>query len=220
MAVKKIVVFGAGGRGGRVTVAEALSRGHQVTAVVRVPARHRDLAVAGVTLVAGDVTDPDSVASVAVGHDAAINSVYRADMDAEAFYESGARALVAGLDKAGVRRLVVIGIGSILETSPGVRFIDAPDFRPDWRPFNLARVTELEVFRASGPELDWVVVAAPPTPLDNTTPRTGRYRVRANSQMLPYDPHGPLFTFSDLAVAVVDEAGDPRHHRDFISIGR
>jgi len=220
MAAKKIVVFGAGGRGGRRVVAEALSRGHAVTAVVRVPGRYPDLGGNGVTVVAGDVTDADSVASVAVGHDAAINSVYRADVDAEEFYANGARALVAGLGEAGVRRLVVVGIGSILETSPGVRFIDAPDFPADWRPFNLARVAELEVFRASGSDLDWVVVAAPPTPLDDAAPRTGAYRVAANSRMLPYDPDGPLFTFADLAVAVVDEAESPVHHRDFIGVGR
>ncbi|MEU8250038.1 NmrA family NAD(P)-binding protein [Nonomuraea sp. NPDC048916] len=36
----KITIFGAGGRAGRQVVAEARRRGHQVTAVVRDPARH------------------------------------------------------------------------------------------------------------------------------------------------------------------------------------
>ncbi|HEX2312530.1 MAG TPA: NAD(P)H-binding protein, partial [Thermomonospora sp.] len=42
----KIIVFGAGGRAGRAAVAEAVRRGHEVTAVVRDPARHPDLAAA------------------------------------------------------------------------------------------------------------------------------------------------------------------------------
>ena len=36
----RIVVFGAGGRVGSRTVAEALARGHEVTAVVRDPEAH------------------------------------------------------------------------------------------------------------------------------------------------------------------------------------
>jgi uncharacterized protein len=58
----KIVVFGAGGRAGRAAVGEARRRGHQVTAVVRDPAEHGDLTIDGMHLVAGDVTDANSVA--------------------------------------------------------------------------------------------------------------------------------------------------------------
>jgi putative NADH-flavin reductase len=29
---------------------------------------------------------------------------------------------------------------------------------------------------------------------------------------------GPLFTVTDLAVALVDEAVDPRHHRDLVGV--
>ena len=70
----RIVVFGAGGRVGSRTVAEALARGHEVTAVVRDPEAH-DLHGDGLTVVAGDATDPASVAEVAAGHDLAISTV-------------------------------------------------------------------------------------------------------------------------------------------------
>ena len=70
----RIVVFGAGGRVGSRTVAEALARGHEVTAVVRDPAAH-DLQGDGLTVVAGDATDPASVAEAAAGHDLAISTV-------------------------------------------------------------------------------------------------------------------------------------------------
>ena len=69
--MSRIVVFGAGGRAGRAAVGEARQRGHQVTAVVRDPAKYGDLATDGVHLVAGDVTDVDSVARIGEGHDAA-----------------------------------------------------------------------------------------------------------------------------------------------------
>ncbi|WP_062216206.1 NAD(P)-dependent oxidoreductase [Streptomyces sp. NBRC 109706] len=227
--MSRIVVFGAGGRGGQRVVAEALSRGHQVTAVVRDPAKYAQLASDAVTLVAGDVTDPDSIAAVSTGHDAAIVSVYRPDVDASAYYGAAARALLAGLEKAGVERLVILGIGTLLESAPGVRFMDQPEFPASFAPFNNGRAVELEVLRTNGSAVDWVVVAAPPTPLDNVTPRTGRYRTTGNRLLpydngdgptfdYPYDDRGPKFTFTDLAVALVDEADTPRHHRQLVGV--
>jgi uncharacterized protein len=70
----RIIVFGAGGRVGSRTVAEALARGHEVTAAVRDPAAHA-LQGDGLNVVAADATDPGSVAEVAAGHDLAISAV-------------------------------------------------------------------------------------------------------------------------------------------------
>ncbi|AIJ25602.1 NmrA family protein [Amycolatopsis methanolica 239] len=79
------MVFGAGGRAGRQAVAEAARRGHEVTAVVRDPAKHR--ALDGVELVAGDVTDTVSVAALVKDQDAVISAaaVYGASTDPHAF---------------------------------------------------------------------------------------------------------------------------------------
>src|SRR5690242_17259243 len=106
MLMSNLVIFGGGGRAGRRATAEAVSRGHRVTAVVRDPAKNSDLRGPKVDVVAGDVTDARSVAEVAAGHDAAIVSVYRPDVNAEEYYGAIARALLDGLPKAGVQRLV------------------------------------------------------------------------------------------------------------------
>jgi uncharacterized protein len=53
--MSRIVIFGAGGRAGRTAVAEALTRGHDVTAVVRDVSRYQGPPDARV--VAGDVLD-------------------------------------------------------------------------------------------------------------------------------------------------------------------
>src|SRR5438876_790918 len=66
----RIALFGASGTIGRRIAQEALDRGHTVTAIVRHPdgldLRHEHL-----TAVAGDVTDPASVAQAVAGPDAA-----------------------------------------------------------------------------------------------------------------------------------------------------
>jgi putative NADH-flavin reductase len=213
----RIVVFGAGGRAGRRAVAEAAARGHQVTAVVRDPARYPKLAADGVTVVAGDVTSAASVALVANGHDAAVNAAARLDVPSEEFYLAATRALLDGLTGAGVRRLVAVGIGTTLETAPGVRILDAPDFPADARAFSLGHAAELDALRAAGTELDWLVIAPPPTMLDAEAPRTGRYRV-GGEQLLPAEQDAPQFSYADLAVAVIDEIETPKHHRTLIGV--
>ena len=72
--MSRIIIFGAGGRAGRRAVAEAVARGHRVTAVVRDLARYPELATLGWDLVAGDATDADSIAALAAGHDVAISA--------------------------------------------------------------------------------------------------------------------------------------------------
>ncbi|MFJ1879393.1 NAD(P)-dependent oxidoreductase [Streptomyces sp. NPDC088137] len=213
----RIVVFGAGGRAGRRAVAEAVARGHLVTAVVRDTGKHRGLAGEGVSVVAGDVTRADSVAEVAAGHDAAINAAGRLDMPSAEFYSSAAHALLDGLARAGVGRLVLVGIGSTLETAPGVAVHDAPGFPGEARAFSLGHTAELDVLRAAETDIDWLVIAPPPVMLDDEAPRTGRYRT-GDSRVLPAVDGATSFSYADLAVALIDEIESPKHHRSLTAV--
>lgn len=202
-----IVVFGAGGRAGRQAVAEARRRGHQVTAVVRDPARYRDLASDGVRLTAGDVTDPGSVAAAAAGHDAAISAaaVYGPGTDPDAFFDGAARALLAGLADAGAGRLVVVGLSAILTDGAGVRLMDAPGFPADFRPFCLAHGAGLAILRTAPAGIDWLY-ASPAGDFDHDGSRSGRYGI---------GDHGDAadrISYADFAVALLDEIDTPRHH--------
>ncbi|WBB81220.1 NAD(P)H-binding protein [Micromonospora sp. WMMD882] len=216
--MSRIVVFGAGGRAGRRAVAEATSRGHRVTAVVRDTARHADLAGGLVTVVAGDVTDSAGVAAVAAGHDAAVQAAYQPDLPAAEFFPRAARALVDGLTRTGVGRLVVVGIGANLEVAPGVPVHDTPAFPPQGRDFSLGHVAEFEVLRDADGAVDWVVLAPPPVVLDHEAERTGRYRT-GGRRVLPSTDGDPAFSYADLAVALIDEIERPRHHRRLVAVG-
>ncbi|MFC8720295.1 NAD(P)-dependent oxidoreductase [Kitasatospora sp. NPDC057198] len=214
--MSRIVVFGAGGNAGRRAVAEAVARGHRVTAVVRDAAKYRELEREGVTLVEGDVTAADAVAAVAAGHDAVISTVFRADVAPADFYGEVSRALVAGLAAAGVDRLVAVGVGTALETAPGVAVHDSPEFPEAYRQFSIGHSVENEIYRAS--ELDWVVVTPPPAVLDADAERTGEYRV-GGPGVLPAEENAPAFSYADLAVALVDTATGGDHHREVIAVG-
>ncbi|MEU6982522.1 NAD(P)H-binding protein [Streptomyces sp. NPDC046324] len=206
---RNIIVFGAGGRVGRAVVTRAAARGHRVTAVVREPAKYRDLGGGSVTVVRGDVTDPASVAALATGHDAAVNASARLDLPSEEYFTAAAKALLTGLGEAGVRRLLTLGIATTLETSPGVRLMDAPEFPAEWRAFAQGHVAEFELLTGeAGPELDWLMVV-PPLDLNAEAEVAGAYRTAVGTVL---DGPGRI-AHADLASAIVDEIERPRHSR-------
>ncbi|MEU6427759.1 NAD(P)H-binding protein [Microbispora sp. NPDC046973] len=159
-------------------------------AVVRQPDRHRDLASEGVSVVAGDVTRADSVAAAAARHDAAVDVAVRLDVPSREFFTEAAHALVDGLGRAGVGRLVLLGIGTTLETAPGMMLQDAPGFPVEHREFSLGHVAQLDVLRAADTAIDWLVLAPPPVVLDDGATEFHRCAVRVPGADQP-DPRGP-----------------------------
>ncbi|MFD0537627.1 NAD(P)-dependent oxidoreductase [Actinomadura luteofluorescens] len=202
-----IVVFGAGGRAGRQAVAEARRRGHQVTAVVRAPGRHGDLA--DVRVVAGDVTDAVSIEQVAAGHDAAVSAAVDLSVPPHDFFTASSRALATGLAKAGVSRLVVVGLASIMPGASGAPLMDEPGYPTEYRSFYLGHAAGLDELGTSG--LDWAYVA-PAGDFDHDGTPTGRYRVADHG-----DPASRI-TYADFAIALLDEIEAPRHHRAAVSV--
>ncbi|MEV6108177.1 NAD(P)H-binding protein [Streptomyces sp. NPDC051940] len=186
----KIIVFGASGRVGRAAVAEARRRGHHVT-----EARRTD----------GDVTDPAVVARLAAGHDAAVVAVYEAGAVPGDFFPAVARALAEGLPAAGVRRLVYVGLASVLPTSGGELLMDTPGYPQDWREFYVGHGAGTDALRDAAPAaLDWAVLS-PSGDFDHEGGATGGYTrapAAADSRI----------TQGDFARALLDEVESPSLH--------
>ncbi|ETK34299.1 NAD(P)-dependent oxidoreductase [Microbispora sp. ATCC PTA-5024] len=221
-----VIVFGAGGRAGRAAVREALRRGRRVTAVVRDPARHPGLGAYGPTapeagsgaafkggavrVVAGDVTDAGRIAELAAGHDAAIGTAADLAAPPGEFFPAAARALLDGLGRAGVRRLVVVGLASVLETASGTLLMDTPGYPGEYRAFFLGHAAGDEALRSADTPIDWVVLS-PAGDFDHDGDRTGRYRAA------PADADSRI-SYADFAIALLDEIDEPRHHRVHLGV--
>jgi putative NADH-flavin reductase len=203
----KVIVFGAGGRVGRRVVEEALRRGHDVTAVVRDPSRG-DFPP-GVEVVVGDATDPDRVAQVSRGHEVAITTVGPRPGEPGGLPRA-ARALLDGLPRAGVPRLVVNGGAGSLEHEPGVREMDRPDFPEAWKPSARAHAEALDVYRSADTGVDWSYIS--PASVLEPGERTGAYRV-GGEQVLRDSAGRSHISMEDYAIALVDEAESPTHVR-------
>ncbi|GIG87949.1 NAD(P)-dependent oxidoreductase [Plantactinospora endophytica] len=214
-----IAIFGAGGRAGRAVAIEAHHRGHHVTSVVRNPDKYPDIT----TAVSGDVTEPESVASLVRGHDAVVHAVSPAsgpealaalDLD-PGFFVKAVDALLYGLSRAGVPRLVVIGLFANLKDAEGRLLLDDPAVLPvELRPFALAHTAGLDRLATADTVVDWLMLT-PPAALRTDAPRTGRYQI--GGERVP-DREVAHLSYADLAVATIDEIESPRHHRTRVSI--
>lgn len=195
----RITVFGATGAVGREVVAEARARGHEV-----VPASR----ATGV-----DATDPVHVARLAAGQDLVISAT-RPRPGHEPELVAVARALFAGLRGSGTR-LLLVGGAATLRRPDGVLVQDAPDFPAALVPIAHACAGQLAVCRTES-EVDWAYLS-PPMSLEPGS-RTGRYRLGADD--LVADESGTSrITNADLAVALLDEAERPKHHRTRFTVG-
>ncbi|MFE7902334.1 NAD(P)-dependent oxidoreductase [Streptomyces sp. NPDC057424] len=202
----KILLIGATGMIGSRVTAEALGRGHEVTAATRsgradaLPEHH------ALTVLALDATAPGKVAQAAAGHDAVISAVSppRDGSDPTAPLLATYRSLVEGLRTGGVHRLLVVGGAGSLRTASGRDRVDTPDFPAMYKAEALAQREVLHLLRAEvRDDLDWTYVS----PADEIAPgeRTGTFRLGGDDLLIAED--GTSFiSAEDYAVALVDEA--------------
>jgi hypothetical protein len=201
----KIAHFGATGNVGSRIVGEALSRGHEVTAIARHPGKlppHAKL-----NFQRGDVNDQGDVARLASGHDAVISSVK--------FQLINPRILIAGVKQAKVKRLLVVGGAGTLEVAPGVQLVDTPDFPEAYKPEALGGREFLSVLRAEK-VLDWTFLS----PSAEFVPgqRTGKFRL-GKDRLLTLPDGESKISFEDFAIALIDELENRVHMRERFTVG-
>lgn len=210
----KITLIGATGSVGSRILNEALSRGHQVTALVRDPAKLP--ARPGLTVVQGDALDAACLPSKLSGADAVV-SAYNPGWttpDIRSKTLAAYRGIIDSVKNAGVKRLIVVGGAGTLLAAPGQFLVDMPGFPPEIKE---AASGMRDVYLSLKPEtaLDWTYFA--PAPLLSPGERTGKFRVGGDS-LLPGD--GPAkISIEDYAVALIDELEKPAHSRQAFTVG-
>lgn len=205
----KIIVFGARGDVGSRVVAEALSRGHEVTAVVRNKAQTDQLSRA-VTVCVADVGNTGEIARLMTGHDLAISAVRPPDGQEGALVPL-TRSVLDAASRARLRVLVVGGAASLkIPGRNGTTVLTAPGFLPEpVLPIARACFAQYELCMAET-QADWSYLC-PPAMLTPGT-RSGRYRL--GSDTLVVDAAGnSAISMEDFAVALLDEAEAPKHNR-------
>lgn len=193
----QILVVGATGGTGLATVGQALDRGHYVTAFVRDPAR-LPLTHPHLTVVTGDVLDPNALLPAVRRQDAVICSLGGRPGQSDRAVADGTVNLIAAMKQASVNRLLVVsslGVGDSFAGAslPSKLFIRTVLSGP------IAQKEEQEqAVRGSG--LDYLIVRPPRLTND---PATGQIAV-AESMKFPLFAM-PRISRSDVAAFLLDQ---------------
>jgi uncharacterized protein len=214
----KVVLYGATGMIGSRILKELLSRGHTVTAVVRDPSKLK--AQSNLTIEKGDMLDADGIAKLAWGADVVISSygppsgAQGPDPAKVGQLADAARALIAGVRRAGSPRVIMVGGAGSLEISPGLQIVDAPTFPEAYKPVALAHRDAFYVLRES--DLNWTYFS--PAMMIQPGERTGKFRLGKDA-LVSDEKGNSSISAEDYAVALVDEVEQGRHTKQRFTIG-
>lgn len=210
----KIALIGATGNAGSRILAEALSRGHTVTALVRDPSKLKTQA--GLAVKSANVFDPETLAPVLAGQDALISAFTppRGTPDYAKATLAGVQSILQAAQKARIPRFLIVGGAGSLLVAEGVQLVDTPNFPAEYK-VEAGAMRDVYAWLGREAKLDWVY-AAPPAYFAPGA-RTGKYRV--GHRYLLSDAEGKsAISMEDFAVALIDEVELPAHHRERFTV--
>lgn len=126
----------------------------------------------------------------------------------------GYKAIISGVKRSGIKRLLVVGGAGSLEVAPGVQVLDTASFSEQVKKGVLATREVLYILRKEE-ELEWTFLS-PPSSI-KPGERTGHYRV-GKDQLLKNEKGDSRISTQDYAVAMLDELEKPRHIRERFTV--
>ena len=204
----QVTVFGASGGIGRHVVAQLLEGGHDVVAYVRNPVK-LGRADPRLRIVEGQLSDERSIAEAVRGSDAVVSALgptLRRGATGTPVTD-GTRAIVAAMQRLGVRRLVGLATPSVADPR------DAPTLKARMLPViagvafpNALRELVGMTAAVTGSDLDWTIGR-----LTRPTDRPATGTVRAG--FLGHDTVGSSMTRADIAAWLIAQIDDSTYSR-------
>lgn len=201
----KLTILGASGRIGRLVAGQALAAGHEVTVLVRDPAR-LGVDSSRVRVVIGAIDDGDAVDRAIAGADAVISAI-GPDANSPEQVErlrAGMRHTIAAMQRHGVRRIVNLSGAGITAPGESKPLLDRLATRVV-RLFSghVVAAKQAEYDELAATDLEWIAVRPA---LVTDGPRTGRY-VAGPGELRP----GARISRADVADLMLAEAERPTH---------
>jgi len=204
-----ITVFGASGGTGTALVEQALAGGHEVTAVVRDPARLNVPPDPRLQVITADVMDPASIVPTLVGADAVVNTVGPHGLGRTTIQRDSVRSILQAMRQAGAcRRLLHVSGSSTVDDGESwyMRFPVKPLARATFLGSSCTDMRGAEtMIRAS--DVEWTIFRPPSL----KSKRARGYRTAIDRNL----PHGFSITRGDLAacmLAMLPDQATVRHH--------
>lgn len=200
----KIAVIGAAGKAGSLIVKEALSRGHEVTALVRDGSKINE---ANVRVVEKDVFQ--LTAEDVKEFDAVVNAFGAAPGQEHQHVEAGKVLIQALQGTPNTRLLVVGGAGSLfVDEQQTTRLMNTPEFPALYFATASNQGQNLADLQASQ-GIRWTFLS-PAAFFNPEGKKTGAYR-KGKDNLIVNAAGNSYISYADYAIAVLDELENPQH---------
>ncbi len=208
----RLTIFGASGATGTCLVTQALDAGHEVTAVVRDPARSKVPAQARLHVVTADVMNPASISPAVAGSDAVITAIGPNGTGPSTLRQDSTHSIMQAMSRTGTRRLLFVS-GSIVTDrgdSPYLRYLIKPVARHTFLRHATADflATEAEIHAS---ELDWTIFRPPGL---TGKPARGTWRSATDRNL----PRCLSITHADLAACMLGALDGPATIHRHVSV--
>ena len=207
----KIAVVCANGKTGSLVVKEALDRGFDVTAIVR-----GENKTAAEKVIVKDLFD--LTAEDLAGFDAVVDAFGAWTPETLPLHSTSLKHLCDILSGTDTRLLVVGGAGSLyVNPEHTVQVMDTPDFPDAFKPLASAQGKALSELRERN-DVKWTFIS-PAGDYQADGERTGKY-ILAGEELTLNSKGESIISYSDYAVAMVDEIEKGSHIQQRISVVR
>lgn len=205
----KLAVVCANGKAGRLIVKEALSRGIDVTAVVR--GENQSAASKVIRKDLFDLTADDLK-----NFDVVIDAFGAWTEETLPLHSASLKHLCDILSGTDIRLLVVGGAGSLYVNKEHTACVaDGPDFPDAFKPLAAAMAKALGELRQRK-DVNWTYIS-PAGDFQADGARTGRY-ILGGEELTLNSKGESVISYADYAIAMVDEAAGGKHFNERISV--
>ncbi|MDP9738891.1 UNVERIFIED_ORG: putative NADH-flavin reductase [Bacillus sp. B2I3] len=200
----KIGIIGASGKAGSLILKEALTRGHEVTAIVRDEAR---VQIQGASVLEKDVFD---LKAEDIKEFNVVVNAFGAAPGKEHLHVDAGKILIEAMKGAPQTKLIVVGgAGSLfVDEAKTIRVLDTPEFPKEYfaTAFNQSKnLGDLQ----NATDIQWTFIS-PSAFFDPQGNRTGRYKL-GKDNLLVNSKGESYVSYADFALAVLDEIENPQH---------
>lgn len=200
----KIAVIGANGKAGQLIVKEALTRGFDVTAIVRKDNHFFDSSVHLLIKDLFELTYEDLKT-----FDVIVDAFGMRDPDLLYLHQTSLKHLTDLLSNKPNRLLIVGGAGSLyINDDHSLRLSDSPDFPDAFKPLALAMGKALDQLK-NVTDVNWTYLS-PAANFVADGIRTGHYLL-GNENLLLNSKGESQISYADYAIAMVDEIELSKH---------
>ncbi|MGE1165349.1 NAD(P)-dependent oxidoreductase [Peribacillus simplex] len=200
----KIGIIGASGKAGSMILKEALTRGHEVTAIVRDQAK---VQIQGASVQEKDLFDLK--AEDIKAFDVVVNA-FGAAPGKEHLHVDAGKILIDAMKGAPQTKLIVVGgAGSLfVDEAKTIRVLETPEFPKEYfaTAYNQSKNLE-DLNNATG--IQWTFIS-PSAFFDPQGNRTGEYKL-GKDNLLVNSKGESYVSYADFALAVLDEIENPQH---------